>query len=270
MASPTEPRTSRLYHAASGSAFTALGGILVLLAAMASLLLATTVAALAGASPLLALGCGELALVAVPVAAALRTGRGAGALGLRRTAPLYVLAAVLIGMSLWYLNWRLVALLELPEHKIEWLERLTQDAGAIGPMLLVLGVLPAVCEEIVFRGVLVQGLATRLVPAAAVGIAAALFAGYHLSLAQLIPTFTLGLVCGTIALRARSVYPTMVAHLLNNAFALLVDRLAWIPAHPRISLAAATVLCASGVALAFVPAPPAALPSAHARYGSQP
>ena len=269
MASPTEPRTPRLYHAASGSAFTALGGILVLFAAMASLLLATTVTALAGAAPLLALGCGELALVVVPVVAALRTGRGAGALGLRRTAPLYVLAAVLIGMSLWYLNWRLVQQLELPEHKIEWLERLSQDAGALGPMLLVLGVLPALCEEIVFRGVLVQALATRLVPVAAVAVGAVLFAGYHMSLAQLIPTFTLGLVCGTIALRARSVYPTMIAHFLNNAFALLVDRLPWIPAHPRLSIAAATVLCASGVALVFVPAPPAALPSPHARYGSQ-
>ena len=270
MTSPTEPRTPRLYHAASDSAFTALGGFLLLLAAMATLLVASTTAGLLGATPLVALAAGELALLIVPIAAAVQTGRGFGALGLRRTSPVYMASAVLIGVSSWYLNLRLIGLVEMPEHHIDWLERLARDDAQVAPMLLVLAVLPALCEEFVFRGVLVQALATRLVPVAAVALSAALFAAYHLSLAQLIPTFTLGIVFATVTLRARSIVPTIVAHLLNNAFALHADRWEWLGAHPTPVLAVAAVAFLAGIALAFVPASPASLPSARARYKGDP
>jgi len=131
-------------------------------------------------------------------------------------------------------------------------------------------VLPALCEEVVFRGVLLQALATRLVPVAAVALSAALFAAYHMSLVQLIPTFTLGIVFATVTLRARSIVPTMVAHLLNNAFALRAQRWPWLDTYPTLVLAVAAVAFLGGIALAFVPAAPASLPSARERYRSEP
>ena len=270
MTSPTEPRTPRLYHAASDSAFTALGGFMVLLASMATLLFVGAVATQLGASPLVALTLGELGLVLVPVVAVVRSGRGPGALGLRRAPPLYVLAAVLLGASAWYVNLRLITLIELPENKVQWLEQLAKNEATLGPTLLALAVVPALCEELVFRGMLVQALATRLVPVAAVVVSALLFSAYHLSLVQAIPTFTLGLVLGLVALRARSVAPTIIAHLLNNSIALLADRLSWVDAHPTAMLIGTSVATAAGVTLAFVPERPHALPSARARYGDGP
>jgi membrane protease YdiL (CAAX protease family) len=121
--------------------------------------------------------------------------------------------------------------------------------------LLAIAVVPAVCEELLFRGAVQRAFTTRLFPIAAIVLTALLFAGYHMSLIQLMPTFTLGLLLGVLAHRADSVVPAMLAHFLNNTMAILVARrqpavLAdTIAAHPTAALVGCAIASVLGVSL---------------------
>jgi len=164
-----------------------------------------------------------------------------------------------------------LSLVPLPTHDVEILEHVV-DQGSLFAALLTIAVLPAICEEVLFRGVLLRGLASRFHAPLAIGIAAVVFSLYHLNPVQLIPTFTLGLVLGLIALRAGSSLPTMIAHALNNTIALLVARgelpafanragTGWLDQHPALALAGATATTTAGIAIAFY-GPRAPMPDA--------
>lgn len=255
MTTPSEPRTPRLYHVPRAAAFPpidALGG--TALAMTAFILASGTVAAATGEAGLVAIAAGELMFLLVPVLMMLGTRRPPVVLGLTRPARLDVLAAVLVGSSLWYINLWLVALLQLPTTSVQPLQQLV-EAPSLPVALLFIAVVPAICEELTFRGLLARSLATRLSPVWAIGIQAAVFSAYHLSVAQLIPTFVLGFVLGALALRAGSTVPAMIGHLVNNTVALLIARedLAgvseWVDDYPVGALGIAIPLAAAGIAL---------------------
>jgi len=249
-----------LYHAASASAFPALFAVGVTTAACASLIVVGVAATMGGLDLTIAVALGQLCLLITPLIATRLVGRNAHALGLARGPWIYGLAALLIGVSAWYINVRLVALFDVGDARV--LEQLI-DHWPLGLMIATLALFPAVCEEVLFRGALLRGLATRFHAPVAIGLSALTFSAYHLNLVQLIPTFTLGLVFGLIALRAGSSLPTMLAHFVNNSIALLIARgelpmlanregTGWFDRHPALTLAGATALTTTGIAIAMV------------------
>jgi sodium transport system permease protein len=82
--------------------------------------------------------------------------------------------------------------------------------------LLVFVLLPAICEELAFRGFILNGLRSRLHPWTAILISSFLFAIYHLNVFQALPAFVLGVVLGMLVVRSGSVLPAMLFHLLYN------------------------------------------------------
>lgn len=88
--------------------------------------------------------------------------------------------------------------------------------------MLVLAVLPAICEELAFRGFILTGLRQRFGPWTAIFLSSFFFALFHLNLFQIIPTFLLGIVLGMIATRTGSVWPGMLFHLAYNSLLLVV------------------------------------------------
>ena len=255
MTIPSEPRTPRLYHASGDPAFPPMTALALVLASMGSFIL---VAGILGreVSILAGLFAGQLMFVAVPLVVMRTRKLPRTALGLRRPPARTLVAALLIGSSAWYLNLALVELLPVPEDALHEMQALV-EGPPLGLALLVIALVPAVCEEVLFRGVLLRALATRARPAVAITLTALVFAAYHLSLIQLVPTFTLGLVLGLLAWRAGSVVPAVLAHLLNNAIAVLVAREQLpaltdpIAAHPLPALVIAGVVTASGITLAL-------------------
>nr|HEX4317872.1 CPBP family intramembrane glutamic endopeptidase [Kofleriaceae bacterium] len=171
----------------------------------------------------------------------------------------FVVAAVLVGASTWFLNILLDDALGLTETGGRLEHAITDPPLAV--VLVTLAALPAVCEELAFRGVLARGLATRLPWWGAALASSAAFSAYHLSLAQMLPTFTLGLALATIAIRGNSVVPSMIAHAINNVAAIVLSRPegasgnAWIGDHVMVVAPVAALLCAGGVALAATGAP---------------
>lgn len=95
--------------------------------------------------------------------------------------------------------------------------------GFIG-VLCVLALLPAVFEEIIFRGLLLKGMRSfGLV--GAVLINGALFSLYHQNPAQTLYQFCCGAAFALMAIRAGSILPTALAHFFNNALILVLTKL---------------------------------------------
>lgn len=89
-------------------------------------------------------------------------------------------------------------------------------AGLALSIALVVLIAPLV-EEMLFRGVVLTAVGSRLGSGAALVISAALFGMYHFSLWMFVPTFLLGLACGYLAQHRGSLWPAVVLHALFNA-----------------------------------------------------
>jgi len=83
-------------------------------------------------------------------------------------------------------------------------------------------VLAAICEELLFRGLMMQLLARGGRWWSAIFISALLFAVFHLDFIGLLPRTLLGVYFGILVWRSGSIFPAMLAHGANNllAFAL--------------------------------------------------
>lgn len=252
MTSPIEPRTASLYHAprAPVVAPTVAAGLVA--AGMASYLVA---AALVPAG--LALVAAQLALAAVPagMTVLLYPERPLAALGLRGARPRFFAAAIAIGATAWYLNVWLASALPLPEQQVHELEALV-DRPPLPRALAAFALLPAICEEVLFRGVLARSLGrSASLIVAALG-SAAVFSAYHLSLVQALPTLSLGALLAVIAIRADSIAPTVVAHAINNALAIALSRgdlpgvARWLDHHTPVALAACASATMVGIGIA--------------------
>jgi len=105
------------------------------------------------------------------------------------------------------------------------LERFAEDVIPRGmptwQLLMYIAVLPAICEELAFRGILLSGLKRRLKPVALVIVVGIIFGLFHVSLFRIAPTAALGMVLTVIALMTGSVFPGMVLHAGNNALGVI-------------------------------------------------
>lgn len=85
---------------------------------------------------------------------------------------------------------------------------------------LVLCLMPAVCEELLFRGAL-QGIMRPCGSAAAIFAPALLFALLHSDPAQILTAFVCGIFLGWLTERTGSLLPGVLLHLVNNCIAFL-------------------------------------------------
>jgi sodium transport system permease protein len=172
-----------------------------------------------------------LAFVAAPplLMAILLTTRPAGGLALRLPPAWAVPAAILQAVLLFPAATALTVALLSPEIKqsLEEAARLASaSTGGSGtphlsgslriPSLLVLAVLPALCEELAFRGFILSGLRRRFRPWTAIFLSSFLYALYQMNVFQCLPHFLAGVVLAILALRTRSVWPAVAFHLVWN------------------------------------------------------
>lgn len=101
-------------------------------------------------------------------------------------------------------------------------ELLSQAPGAWAVVGL-LAVLPAICEELAFRGFILSGLRHSGRPWLAIGVSSLFFGAVHSILQQSIATFFVGMVIGFLAVRTRSLFATITFHAVYNSAALLLS-----------------------------------------------
>lgn len=88
--------------------------------------------------------------------------------------------------------------------------------------LFIMALLPALGEELFFRGSLQKAL-LRLSdrPWLAIAVSSVVFALLHGTFFKILPIFTLGLILGIVYHVTRNLWYTILIHFLNNAFAVL-------------------------------------------------
>lgn len=126
--------------------------------------------------------------------------------------------------------------------------------GFIG-VLFVIALVPAVMEEVMFRGVLLSGMRS-FGTCGAVLLCGLFFSLYHQNPAQTIYQFCCGACFALVAIRAGSILPTMLSHFLNNTFILVLEKLGInsfsTPVFITIVVVSAVCLIATLVYLIFI------------------
>ncbi|NLP05715.1 CPBP family intramembrane metalloprotease [Candidatus Fermentibacteria bacterium] len=151
-------------------------------------------------------------------------------MGFRWPGPVPVLLGIpgaLAGMVLALGAFRLVSLVyPVASAELEAFARaLMPGEMSRAQAALFLCVLPALCEETAFRGLLLGTLSRTGSRAGALLVSTFFFSLFHFSWFRLVPTAVLGILLGLAALLSGSIYPAMLWHALNNAVVLLPGRL---------------------------------------------
>ncbi len=138
--------------------------------------------------------------------------------------------AVAIGAPAFHLAGLAVARLSqhvfpLPEGVLEEMSKVMLAAELpLWELLLLFAVLPGICEEIAFRGILLHALSRRFRPLPLCLLTGGVFALFHMELARLLPTAAIGVVLAALTLATGSIFPAMLWHALNNALAIVAGR----------------------------------------------
>lgn len=112
---------------------------------------------------------------------------------------------------------------EFEQSQIDLIERVLLDGDAIWLTLLMLAVTPAICEELLFRGYVQRQSERSLGFVGGILLSGIIFGFYHLRLTQVLPLSTLGIYLAFLTWSTGSLYPAMIVHFANNAFAVALS-----------------------------------------------
>jgi membrane protease YdiL (CAAX protease family)/ABC-type Na+ efflux pump permease subunit len=180
------------------------------------------------------------------------------AFGLNFPRPIFLLAGLLLGISLWPIMMYLITvwhdgygLIVGEDARDAWSERLVEATKGqvervrqVSPVVIAvcLSIVPAICEEWFFRGMLLKSLLKNGKVWKSILISAALFGAFHtlsnsvIAVDRLIPTALIGIMLGYLAYKSNSIIPGIILHALNNAFVVFLayyqprfSELSWFP-----------------------------------------
>ena len=153
---------------------------------------------------------------------------------LRLPRPRYLAAGVLIGISSWVpaheLNLLQQTIIGIPQSFVESLEGITTAITAL-PLpaaILLIAIIPALCEELLFRGFLLSSLSASGRKWTAITTSAIIFGIFHFVLFRFAVTAGLGALLAYVVWQSRSIWPAVLAHLLHNTLGVLsITRPEW-------------------------------------------
>ncbi|MBX7074168.1 MAG: ABC transporter permease subunit [Pirellulales bacterium] len=101
-------------------------------------------------------------------------------------------------------------------------------------MILVIAVVPAICEELAFRGFVLSGFRRMGHKWRAIAMASVFFGLSHAIFQQSLIAAMVGMVIGYLAVQTGSIGPAMLFHMLHNSIALLSTRVTseFVAEHP--------------------------------------
>ena len=147
---------------------------------------------------------------------------------------MYVLAVVGILLALPFVFWLgdLNQKIPLPDQLIKMEEQSSQQMAAFLKIrssldivinVLIIALLPAICEELFFRVVL-QRIIIQMTrnPWVGIVITAILFSSLHLQFMGFLPRMFLGIVLGAFYWFSGSIWTSMIAHFVNNAVQVII------------------------------------------------
>ncbi len=150
--------------------------------------------------------------------------------GLHLPRPRHVLAALLLGCGTWAmasevtLFLKTFALFGLTDEWLEQVAGFSRQVMTLSPVMAVvlLAVVPGVCEELLFRGMLLNGLRHAFRKWTVLIVVGLVFAAYHYLIQRFVVTFCMGLLLAYVTWQARSIVPAMIAHIMHNGMHILL------------------------------------------------
>ncbi len=150
-----------------------------------------------------------------------------GALSIRVPRWRHLLAAVLIGVSAWVPAHELTVLqyqiLGAPQAVVQSAQIIIETLRAlpVPSVIVLIALIPAVCEELLFRGFLLNSLSSSARKWTAILASAAVFGVFHFFIFKFAVTAGMGVILGYLCWQSRSVLTVIVAHFLHNAIGAL-------------------------------------------------
>lgn len=105
----------------------------------------------------------------------------------------------------------------------EFSKQMTPASLPVWQMYLLMAFLPAICEELAFRGLLLHGLRNRFHPVVRCLLVGIVFGIFHYTLFRIAPTALLGVILTAIAMMTGSILPGILFHMANNGFAIWLE-----------------------------------------------
>ncbi|MEM6469178.1 MAG: type II CAAX endopeptidase family protein [Planctomycetota bacterium] len=93
--------------------------------------------------------------------------------------------------------------------------------GFLIPLACIIGLTPAICEEVLFRGYVQTRLNQRIGPFFGIAVSSFLFAVFHMDPVQSLAVFPIGVYLGLISWKSGSLLPAMLGHFVNNAISVI-------------------------------------------------
>ena len=136
----------------------------------------------------------------------------------------------------------------------DWLGELLGKQGqlGLGAALVLVGLLPAVAEEVTFRGVVLAGLRRSGSRWIAVVGSALVFGLFHINPYHVVAASVVGLLLAWVALESGSIVPGMLIHLVNNGAQVLLERVPDLAAQLRSPLVLALALGSTALGASLV------------------
>jgi sodium transport system permease protein len=175
----------------------------------------------------------QIALVAAPAClmAIILTRRPARALLLERpsfllTVPAAMALALLLHPTFLWLGEQIRVLYPINPAAMSKLVAIDEmfAAAPLWQVVLLVGLTPAICEELAFRGFILSGLRRIGHKWGAIAVASLFFGLAHGILQQSLAACVVGLVLGYIAVKTGSLLPAMLYHFTHNSTTVLLGR----------------------------------------------
>jgi sodium transport system permease protein len=135
-----------------------------------------------------------------------------------------LLAAALHPVSQLLTTW-IVELYPVQKETLAEIQKLFNSTPNFWSALVLIAVLPAVCEELAFRGFILSGFRHLGHKWWAIGLTALFFGFTHSLIQQSLAATVVGLVIGYVAVQSGSLVPCILFHFTHNGIALAVARL---------------------------------------------
>lgn len=121
------------------------------------------------------------------------------------------------------------------------------DGLPFGCAILLMAALPAICEEIMYRGLLLAAFRKNMNVVKAIVIVSFLFGMSHLSVIKFIPTMLLGIALAYAVEKSGSIVSSAIIHLLNNGFSVFVlyygKKISWLNDKQAESVMIMVMIC---------------------------
>lgn len=142
-------------------------------------------------------------------------------LGFRTANGWYYFVAMVMAVFFWIADFWLQFYYFLDDGKKDGIA-LQSDIKQFGSISMVLAIcfLAPMAEEILFRGILLKGLVDKVSPLWAILITSILFAAIHFSPNDTLTLFVVAVGYSVLTLKARSIWPAILSHVINNSVTL--------------------------------------------------